>query len=100
MPATSGLRPPQVVDRADPECHGRSRQIGAPSKHVVQLLGAEIVGHTRIGEAMFASVASIAVKNDPDMARNRVRKNLTPQSGFIEPVEETQHVEVCAVKPL
>ena len=86
-----GLRSFQIVDRADPERHGWDRKIGAPSKHLVQLLGAEIVGQARIGEAVFASVSPIAVQNDPDMARNRVRTNLTPQSGFIEPVEEAKH---------
>jgi hypothetical protein len=44
----------------------------APSEHVVELLGAEIVGCSGMGEAVLAGVASVAVKDDPDMARNRV----------------------------
>jgi hypothetical protein len=67
-----GLRSSQVVHRTYPKRHGRDSEINAPSGHFVELLGAEIVGCSGMGEAVFAGVASIAIKDDPDMARNRV----------------------------
>ena len=51
---------------------------------------------------MFAGVASIAIKNDADMMRWRMRTDLATQSGFIEPVKEPHHVNnfMCpGVKP-
>jgi hypothetical protein len=67
-----GLRSSQVVDRAYPKRYGRDSEINAPSEHVVELLRAEIVGCSGMGEAVLAGVASVAIKDDPDMARNRV----------------------------
>ena len=62
----------QVIDRAHPERHGRDSEIEAPSKHVVQLPSAEIVGYSGVSEVVLAGIASVAIKDDPDMAWDRM----------------------------
>ena len=62
----------QVIDRAHPERHGRDSEIEAPSKHLVQLLSAEIVGYSGVSEVVLAGIASVAIKDDPDMAWDRM----------------------------
>ena len=66
------LRSSQVVDRSHPKRHGRDSEIEAPSEHVVELLGAEIVGCSGMGEAVLGGVAAVAIKDNPDVARHRV----------------------------
>ena len=72
-----GLRSFQIVHRADPERHGWDFELGTPGEHLVELLGAEIVGCARIDEAVFAGVASVTIKDDTDVTRRRARADFT-----------------------
>jgi hypothetical protein len=55
--------------KAQPSDYG----VGASAISIASAgISAEIVGCSGMAEAVLAGVASVAIKDDPDMARNRV----------------------------
>ena len=68
------LRSFQIVDGTDPQRDRWDLQFRAPGEHVVELLGAEIIGRARIDEAMLTRIPPIAVENNPDVTRRRLAR--------------------------
>src|SRR6266446_1423746 len=66
-----GRRPVEIIGGKDPQGHGGDAEIGTPCEDLVELVGAEIVEFSRLGDAQRASVAAIAVEDDADVARRR-----------------------------
>src|SRR5262245_47388625 len=90
-------RTSEVIDRKAPQRHGRDAQLGTPLDDLAELVGAEGVGGARIGEALLAGEASVAIEDDADMAWTRPLPHLAEEASLVEVVEEALHVFVEAM---
>ena len=77
----------EVLGREHPERERRDPELRTPGEHVVELLGAEAVGEPRVGQAVLAGVAAVAVEDDADVAGDGTAADLTGQAPRVEAVE-------------
>jgi hypothetical protein len=66
-------------------------EIYTPFEDLVELVGAEVVEFSRLGDAERASVTAIAVKDDSDVARCRPASDIADQPPGIEVIEQAEH---------
>ena len=85
------LGPIQVVGRQQPQGDDVDVQFGAPAEELVDLRGALAMAR-RDADPECLCPATVAVEDDPDMARYAVGRQLSGDPALVGPVEEAAHI--------
>jgi hypothetical protein len=75
----------------DPQGDRRNAEFGAPIEDLVEFLSPNLVDLTRVVEPLIEPLSPVAIQDDANMTRHRLRANLLEKPALIEMVEKTQH---------
>ena len=73
----------EVFCRAHPKRNLRHTEVHAPIEHIVELLRSQGINRVRVMHAVSLAVATVAIDDNADVARDRVASNLTDEPVLI-----------------
>src|SRR5208282_2858984 len=88
----------QVVCREYPQGDDRDGEFGTPVEHVVELLSAQTVDRSRIGETQRTPVPAVAVEDYADVPRRWPSPDLAQEPLLIDIVESAQGHQTCTLR--